>query len=217
MRTKALLLTAALGVAGIASSMAQTVYSVNIVGYINKTLPNGLSLIANQLNHTPDNRVETVIGIPNGTVRVSKFNPAAGNFQLAVYDTDAGGWSNPDNITLNPGQGAYVDNVTGAPLPLTFVGEVQLTSSLSIHKGLDIYSSVLPQGGDLNQLQFPIPGAGLTRLLKFTGTSFTEYQFDSDVGAWNPAVPTLAIADAFWVDNATADALTWARSFPVGP
>jgi hypothetical protein len=216
MRTKVLLLTAALGVAGIASSMAQTVYSVNIVGYINKTVPNGLSLFANQLNHTPDNRVETVIGIPNGTVRISKFNAAAGNFQVAVYDTDAGGWSNPDNITLNPGQGAYIDNVTGAPLPLTFVGEVQLTSSINVHNGLDIYSSVLPQAGDLNALQFPVP-TGVIRILKFNGTGFDQFFYDADAGGWSPNVPTVAIADAFWVDNTSGAPMTWARSFPVGP
>jgi hypothetical protein len=216
MRTKALLLTAALGVAGIASSMAQTVYSVNIVGYINKTIPNGLALFANQLNHTPNNGVATVIGTPNGTVRVSKFNPAAGNFQVAVFDPDTGGWNDPDNITLNPGQGAYIDNVTGAPLPLTFVGEVQLTSSLNIHNGLDIYSSVLPQAGDLNALQFPVP-TGSIRLLKFNGTGFDQFIFDPDSGGWNPNVPTLAIADAFWVDNTSGAPMTWARSFPVGP
>ena len=46
MRTKTLLLTAALAAAGVVSSMAQ-VYSVNSVGYVNLTLPNGFSMIAN--------------------------------------------------------------------------------------------------------------------------------------------------------------------------
>jgi hypothetical protein len=195
--------------------MAQTVYSVNIVGYINKTLPTGVSLIANQLNHTPNNGVATVIGIPNGAVRVSKFNPAAGNFQSADYDVDNAAWNDPNNITLNPGQGAYVDNVTGAPLPLTFVGEVQLTSSINVHVGLDIYSSVLPQAGTLNDIQFPVP-TGNIRLLKFVNGGFVQYIFDTDQG-WNPEVPSVAIADAFWVDNTSGAAMTWARSFPVGP
>ena len=46
MRTKTLLLTAALSAAGIATSMAQ-VYSANAVGYVNKLIPTGFSMIAN--------------------------------------------------------------------------------------------------------------------------------------------------------------------------
>ena len=48
MRTKALLLTAALGLASVATSMAQAVYSVNVVGYINLTMKPGFNLVANQ-------------------------------------------------------------------------------------------------------------------------------------------------------------------------
>src|SRR5258707_15596446 len=57
MRTKTLFLTAAFSAAGMATSMAQTVYSVNIVGYINLPIVHGLSLVANQLNASPNNSV----------------------------------------------------------------------------------------------------------------------------------------------------------------
>ena len=50
MRTKTLLLTAALSAAGIASSMAQ-VYSVNAVGYVNTPLVTGFNLISNPAEH----------------------------------------------------------------------------------------------------------------------------------------------------------------------
>src|SRR5947207_10303632 len=46
MRTKTLLLTAALAAAGAASAMAQNVYSVNAVGYANVSVPSGFSMIA---------------------------------------------------------------------------------------------------------------------------------------------------------------------------
>jgi len=90
-----------------------------------------------------------------------------------------------------------------------------LTSSINVHVGLDIYSSVLPQAGTLNDIQFPVP-TGNIRLLKFVNGAFTQYIFDTDQG-WNPEVPSVAIADAFWVDNTSGAAMTWARSFPVGP
>jgi hypothetical protein len=217
MRTKALLLTAAIGAVGIASSMAQAVYSVNIVGYVNKTLPTGLSMFANQLNATPNNRVTTLIPTAPGSITVSKFNPATGNFDSAIFDTDAGGWNDPSNMILNPGQGAFMDNATGSALPLTFVGEVQLTSTVNIHTGLDVYSSVIPQAGDLNAIQFPVPPGSLS-LFKFNGSAFDTFVFDSDAGGWSPSVPSVAIGESFFVDNpASTGAFSWSRTFPVGP
>lgn len=218
MRTKALLLTAALGVAGIASSMAQAVYSVNIVGYVNKTLPSGLSMFANQLNATPNNRVSTLIPTAPGSITVSKFNRSAGNFDLAIFDPDAGGWNDPTSMVLNPGQGAFMDNASGAPLPLTFVGEVQLSSTVNIQTGLDIYSSVIPQAGDLNAIQFPTPPAGVLSLFKFNGSAFDTFVYDADSGGWSPSVPTVAIGESFFIDNPAANGnFPWTRNFPVGP
>src|SRR6266496_2681666 len=77
MRTKTILVTGLLVAAGITTSTAQAVYSVNIVGYINKSLPPGLSLISNQLNASPDNKVQTLFGSPAGQVTVYKFNATA--------------------------------------------------------------------------------------------------------------------------------------------
>jgi hypothetical protein len=215
MRTKALLLTAAIGAVGIASSMAQAVYSVNIVGYVNKTLPGGLSMIANQLNATPNNRVTTLIPAPTGPLSVSKFVPASGNFVTATFDTDLG-WDDPTSMVLNPGQGAFVDN-PNPPMPVTFVGEVQLSSTINIHAGLDIYSSPLPQAGTLNDIGFPaIPSGQLLTLFKFNGTAYTTFSYDEEVGGWQPIVPSVAIGESFFIDNPGAT-IVWNRTFTVGP
>src|SRR5262245_48462452 len=58
MRTKTLLLTAAALTAGVLSSFAQSsnVYSVNVVRYINITVPaGGYSFVANQLTNAGNN------------------------------------------------------------------------------------------------------------------------------------------------------------------
>ena len=73
MRTKTLFLTAALSAVGMATSMAQTVYSVNIVGYINLPVVHGLSLVANQLNAAPNNSVVGLFGTPPGGLTINKF------------------------------------------------------------------------------------------------------------------------------------------------
>src|SRR5205823_10525287 len=63
MRTKTLILTAVLSAAGLATSFAQNpVYSQNAVGYINVNLSAGYTLIACQLNASPNNSLETLFG-----------------------------------------------------------------------------------------------------------------------------------------------------------
>ena len=58
MRTKTLLLTAIVGALGFTAAQAQ-VYSVNAVGYVNKSIPSGFSIVANPLNNG-DNKVSDV-------------------------------------------------------------------------------------------------------------------------------------------------------------
>jgi hypothetical protein len=176
MRTKTLLLSAVIGAAGMMSAMAQTVYSVNIVGYINLSIPEGLSLIANQLNATPDNTLPNVLGSPQGiSLTVSKYLPNVGDFDRALLDD--GVWSKP-GMTLAPGEGAFIDNAVGnGTLNVTLVGEVQLNSSVVFAEGLRIASSVIPQAGPITDMglvppgnftlfKYESPGAGQAKVLK---------------------------------------------------
>ncbi len=214
MEAKRLLLTATLFALGAIPAKAQAVYSVNIVGYINKTLNPGLTLLANQLNTLPNNSVQTLFGTPPGPITIDKFNPSAGNFDQAAYDPE-GGWSDPTSMVLNPGQGAFVDNA-GPALTLTLVGEVQLNSVVTIHPGIDIYSSVLPVAGSLPDiLGFPVPLGSVT-VCRFNGSGFDCYAYDLDINDWIPTRPSVEVAEAFFIDNA-GGILAWTRNFTVGP
>lgn len=208
MKAKTLLLTAALTVAAAATSMAQAVYSVNVVGYINLSIPSGLSMIANQLNSTPNNSVQSLFGNPPNGITVNKFNPASGNYDQAIFDPDLG-WGDPTSMVLNPGQGAFIDN-PGATFTATLVGEVQLTSNVSIPAGLNVYSSVIPQSAPLDQMGFPNPNGALT-VSRWNGGGFDLYIFDPDLG-WGPGVPTPRVGESFFIDNAGAP-LFWSRNF----
>src|ERR1700735_871929 len=77
MRTKTLLLTAALVAAGVASSMAQSnVYSLNVVGYVNVTVSPGYNLVTTPLDDGAGDLLTNVIGgssatataLPDGTL-----------------------------------------------------------------------------------------------------------------------------------------------------
>jgi hypothetical protein len=218
MRTKTLLLAAVLGVATVASSLAQ-VYSVNIVGYINKAIPVGFTMVANQLNATPDNKVSTLFtAAAVNNMAVFKFNPATGGYlQLTFVD---GAWEGDDlDMTLSPGEGVFV--YSPSAVTATFVGEVQLQSSITVPSGFSIISSAIPQKAPLDAA--PPAGLGLP-----VGNNDSTFQFNPATGgyvqntfvdgAWEGdgggAAPQPEVAEAFFFYNAGASK-TWTRTFTV--
>src|SRR5437773_11497511 len=105
MRTKTVLLVAALSAAGVATSMAQ-VFSVNAVGYVNKIIPKGnkLALISNPLDAGAGNNTigNLFKGAQDGT-QVYKFTGAG--FITATYDGIENAFLPPDAAatTVVPG------------------------------------------------------------------------------------------------------------------
>src|SRR6185295_14677723 len=126
MRTKTLLLTAALCAAGIATSKAQ-VYSVNAVGYVNTSLLKGYNLIANPLDNkaTDGNKIKNLFASLPGGSQIFKFNGT--KFDLAEVDLLSGEITgDAKDFTVVPGEGVFVFLPPDAPAnsTITFVGEV---------------------------------------------------------------------------------------------
>lgn len=224
MRTKTLLLTAALTAAGALSSMAQ-VYSVNIVGYINLTVPKGYSMIANQLNATPDNKLSTILpNVPENTT-IYKFN--GHGYDQSNFSSDNPGWNAP-NMTLNPGEGAFIaiDPSQIAPATtatLTLVGEVKLVSDTPAANGYSIISSVIPQSDSLDNLGFPTRENDTVFFFNPTKNAgrggYDTFNFSADNPGWSPSPPTPAVGQSFFFagDPNQGGPRTWHRSFNVGP
>jgi hypothetical protein len=207
MRTKALLLTGALlAAAGLTSVQAQTVFSVNAVGYVNAIVPSGFSIIANPLDAESNTVGSLFAGVPDGTT-VYKFDASAGTYQ--VNSLLFGSWGDP-NMPLEPGEAAFINNV-GDAMTVTFVGEVrQGDLSTSLPAGFALASSQVPQEGMLaTDLEFPA-GDGDTIYLFRNGT-YEIYNFF--FGAWSPSDPTINVAEGFFVNKAAA--ADWTRTFSV--
>lgn len=213
MRTKTILLTAALSAAGVATSMAQ-VFSVNAVGYVNKTIPGGkLALISNPLT-AADNTIGGLFkGVPAGT-QVFKFDGTS--FVTATYD-DIDNAFLPEaaaKTTVVPGEGVFVRNPTAQPLTITFVGEVpQGALKNPLPKGLSIRSSQVPQAGTAQELGL-VGGAG-DQVFQFdvTGQSYFTSTFDDIDNAWLPPLKQLAVGEAFFLNKQVAG--SWDRTFSV--
>ena len=210
MRTKALLLSAALLAAGLTTSTAQSVYSVNAVGYVNVTLPASYSMIANPLN-TTNNTIGSLITDFPLFGNLLKWNGTS--FDTATWT--GASWDQP-NITLNPGEGAFVN--PGAAFTLTFVGEVMQGSLANpIPAGYSVRSSQVPQSGGLGSV------LGLTQLgffdnvLVWTGSGYRTYTYlgggNWDDGQGGSTEPVINVGQSFFI-NAGAST-SWNRTFSV--
>lgn len=165
MRTKTYLLTAATLLAGVAASMAQTVYSVNAVGYVNLIVKNGYNLISNPLNGT-NNNLNTILPVAPADSLVLRWSKTAQSFSsvdtyFVLGDPALDGWYTPGEVkttnAFNPGEAFFFKNSSGADATLTFVGEVPQGASLPnpITPLYGFYSSVVPRVAGFSTTGFP--------------------------------------------------------------
>jgi len=214
MRTKTLLLIAAAVAAGAATSMAQ-VFSVNAVGYVNKTIPaNGFAMVSNPLKAATNTINALFTGVPNG-FQVYVYTPGKG-YGVATFDDLAGAFT-PDavaNTVINPGQGVFVKNPAATPVTITFVGEVpQGNLQTTLVPGLQIVSSQVPQAGTATDLG--LKGANGDQVFQFDAATqkYNVSTFDDLANAFDPALKPLDVGDAFFLKKVAAG--TWTRDFNV--
>jgi len=223
MRTKALLLAAAFAAAGVATSMAQ-VYSVNAVGYVNKDIGPGFTMVANPLT-AADNTVGVLFKnfqqpIPQ-SLKVFAFK--SGAFVTAQYDAELDNKYIPDSAaaqTIPPGEGVFIYNPSASTLTLTFVGEVPQGTALAnpLPKGFSIRGNIVPQAVAPDSVGFPGgPGDKVFRYNRVT-KGYDTYLFDDIDNVWKKGttvgLPAFDVGEAFWVFRSTS-AATWTRSFSV--
>jgi hypothetical protein len=223
MRTKTLLITAALSLVGAATSMAQ-VYSVNAVGYINLTMRPGFNLVANQLNKTPANSLTAVLTGLAPESQVLKF--VNNNYDIEYFDGSA--WVEqdfitPGNMTVSPGEGFFVFNSGSANATVTLVGEVPQGPALtvSLPPGFGLVSSIVPQAIALS------PANGFPNVLEMQYLVFNSATQNYDQPLLNDGTgwitsegvpmpaPTPAVGQGFFIFNPNATPVAWTRSFSV--
>jgi len=173
MRTKTLALSALLGLLGSASVMAQNVYSINAVGYINVTIPPGYSILTVPLICSPDNTLNTILnntGSVYSGLSVNQFQNGTG-FVANDLATGFSSWENGGTMALYPGSAFFLFNAaapnalnTGS-MAATFYGTVPQTGGVyaqlpaglanSLVAGYNLVGSIVPFAGDLNTGSIP--------------------------------------------------------------
>jgi hypothetical protein len=187
MRTKTLLIAAAALAATVISSEAQ-VYSANVVGYINETLPaHGFAFMGNQLVNGSDanktnNNIQAVlttglVSDPNGLNNTTFYFWNGSGYNVFSYyiavDADnqfgqdfGNGWydggGNLANVSLNQGAGGghFLFNPSGTALTnITIVGTVmQATNVYVVHQGFNTYTLPEPVSTNIDSALVNFPG-----------------------------------------------------------
>ena len=203
MRTQTLLIAAATALAAaVTSSQAQTVYSANVVGYVNITVPaNSFGLIANQLD-VGTNTLNTVLLNGNlvsygatgaGQSTVDIFTPGAHSgftpyvyFNAADASPSPAGWydgaGNYATNLLNPGMAVFFANSAPSNITVTLTGQVDQGTNAAgvVVPGFNYYSEPTALAGtslDNTNVNFPAydpyPAAGLNDTYQsWTGTGY---------------------------------------------
>jgi hypothetical protein len=218
MRTKTLLMTAAALAAGVISSQAQgTVYSQNVVGYVNLAVPaSGLQMVANQLD-TGSNTLDNVFsgsGLVSTKTTVLEWNGAGYNQYTYENCADSpstpgvAGWYSGNNEIgatnmLQPGQGLFMHNLSSGTITVPTVGQVvQGTNVYNVPVGLQTFSVPQPLAGlplDNPLVNFPVVSTKTT-YLQWTGNGFNQYTYENC--ADSPSTPGIA---GFWSGNTYED------------
>jgi hypothetical protein len=241
MRTKTLLIAAAALAATVTASQAQTVYSQNVVGYINITVTNQtLVFAANQLD-TGSNTLDNVFnsGVQSGFTKILEWNGAGYNtytYENSSLSGVGSGWFKGSvhvGLTnyVQPGYSFFIDNLGSAPITIPTVGQVtQGTNIYVISPGLTPVSLPEPLAGvalNNTNVNFPVV-SGYVKYLTWNGGGYTTYTYEnsslSGVGSGffnGPTpIPTSALPPAgggFFVDNLTVPPTTlyWTNVFEV--
>jgi len=227
MRAKTLLLIAAVGAAGVATSMAQ-VFSVNAVGYVNKTIPkNGFAMVTNPLKAATNTINALFQPVPVG-FQVFIYTPGKG-FDVGTFDDLEGAFipASVGGATLLPGQGVFAKNPTANDVTITFVGEVMQGTGLTtpLVPGLQIVGSQVPQAGTASDLGLPhtteqgmTPGDQVFQFITNDPVAANNQKyyvstFDDLENNFLPALKPLDVGEAIFVKLAKAN--SWKRDFSV--
>jgi hypothetical protein len=214
--------------------VAQNVYSLNVVGYVNVPVPAGYSILGNPLSAGVTNGAgEIMTPIDNSIILT--WNGAGYNY--VGYDSGNGGWVDANSSptqppSLPPGKGFFFFN-PGTATTITFVGQVVpspgVTNAMSLPSGYSLISTPLPVSGTLGTATTtgnpPVPGAvnmpviDNEIILQWNGAGYNYIGYDSGNGGWVDAAsspipaPTITAGKGFFFFN-PGTAANWLQALP---
>jgi len=178
-----MLLTAAVVAAGALSSMAQNVYSVNVVGYVNLTISSGFNLISVPLQASSTD-INTVLTnqtpVLDSSSLLYTWNPGGQTYNQAAAAGGDGLWYLGDysalsTIQITNGMAVFLKNGISTPSTLTLVGTVpQGTNVVRENAAYGFYGDPEPISGDLTTNGFPVATGSLLYSWNTAGQHYNQ-------------------------------------------
>lgn len=201
--------------------MAQSnVYSLNVVGYVNKAFSGGnYVLVGNPLNGT-NNDLNTIIPGPPDQTLVNRWNPATQDLDSVqpTYFQATHTWT--PNVVIKPGEGFFV--IASQNFTNTFVGEVaqgSITNPVTILGGGNYVAvaSPVPIGGSLSNILSGYQATDQDLVNTWNvGTQDldpVQYTYFTSTGKWQPDA-NIPVGDGFFLIR-SGSPNTWVRNFTV--
>jgi len=195
-------------------------YSLNVVGYYRVNVCRGFTMIANQLHAPGGNAITNILKSPPEGTALYKYDLAMGGYVANTYS--GGQWEGDDAaMTLNPGEGAFLDSPSEQVY--RFIGDVGSTLTIPIVRGFQIISSVLPEAANLTGpppggLGFPVAEGDVIYQYSCAIGGYIMHEFFAGewIGDTGPEMPQIAVGESFWLNRPTGASGTWTRNFSVG-
>ena len=219
---KTLLIAVAALAAGIISTQAQAVYSQNIVGYYNVTIPAGkFALVGAQLNLDNTNNAANLftglVSDANGTTNTQIWYWTGGGYQNLQYFSgadadnyfilsgsangfyDTGGTAY--NINLPVGHGTFLQNLFSQPITITVTGGVALgTNVVTLSQGFNMVSAAIPVSTNLCGSLLNFNGVS-----DYNGSSNDQIWYWTGSGYQNLQYFTGADADSYFIQSGSVN------------
>jgi hypothetical protein len=226
MRTKALLGLAVLAVSA-ATCVAQNVYSLNIVGYVNQPVEaNKFYLLENPLTqvNSGGNNVTNLIKLDDTWDGSLVYGFENGALYVAATYVAGFGWYSDDvtKAVLDPGKGFYLYPAKAGTV--TFVGEVVQTNTMTIAGGnkFNLVGSPFPAALSLNALGLTGVDGDIVYRYSTAANKLNPITFVGGYGWYDDAVanggpvegPALNVGEGIFYFNPNTD-FTWKQSFTV--
>lgn len=163
------------------------------------TLLPGRNFIANQLDQGSNTLAEVFPRVPDGAT-LWKFDSCQRAWGLAATFWAGAGWD-ARSVTLNPGEGAFVDNPLPAAFELTFTGLRRCARPLPrcLVLGDQVVSDAWPESGTFASILGVAPEEGtLVQRWDASAGAYTlvaEFVFDE----WWPEAPTARVGEPWFV------------------
>jgi hypothetical protein len=189
------------------------------VGYVNVPMTPGFNLVSNPLNRS-DNSISNLFqnispAIPTG-LRVFVFDLSSGLFETVTFSPLSLSWVPAAGAAkeIKVGDGAFVFNPSAETVTLTLVGEVMEGNLVNpLPPGYSIKANQVPQAGAPDT--FGLTGDEGDKFFKYDKATGLYVTCKFTGGKWVPALPSIAVGEAFFFFKTGDVAGAWKRTFHV--